>query len=88
MSFLKYINPYAFISSFIIGLYLVYWISPSKNKVYVYPTPDNAGQIEYVDDVGNCFEFKATRLKECPHEEDREHPIKHIPPSIYQEVLE
>lgn len=46
-----------FIISLIIGLLYVYLSVPTPKLIYVYPTPDNIDNIEYVDIANNCYEF-------------------------------
>ena len=62
---LQYISIKVFILSFIIGLIFVYFFGEEERKVYVYPTPQNIGQIQYKDAVNNCFTFSSKQVK-CP----------------------
>jgi hypothetical protein len=62
---LQYISIKVFILSFIIGLIFVYFFGEEERKVYVYPTPQNIGKIQYKDSVSNCFTFSSKEVK-CP----------------------
>ena len=53
-----------FVVSFVIGCVLVY-MSPVEHKtVFVYPTPSNVKKLQYKDNTGGCFGFKAKEV-EC-----------------------
>ena len=58
-----------------IGLFFIYIIEPKYKKIYVYPTPENINDIQYVDKANNCFSFTANK-KECSQDENN---IKNIP---------
>ena len=73
--FLKYISFKVFLVSLSIGLLFAYLSAPTQTIIHVYPTPDNASSIEYVDKANNCFKFDATEVK-CPSNKDL---IKNIP---------
>jgi hypothetical protein len=75
MVFLDFINIPVFFASFFIGLFLIHLSNNDKEKISVYPTPDNCGKIEYVDRSGNCFEFEAIEVT-CSKSLDK---IKEIP---------
>lgn len=62
---LKYISLKVFIVSFIIGLFFVYMFGPEMKTIYVYPTPQNIGKIQYKDAAGNCFTYSSKEVK-CP----------------------
>jgi hypothetical protein len=57
--FLKYISLKIFLTSLALGLLYVYLFNPDPTIIYVYPTPDNVGQVEYIDKADNCFQFAA-----------------------------
>ena len=73
--FLKYISIKIFITSLAIGLLYVYLFNPDPTVIYVYPTPDNVGQVEYKDKANNCFQFEANEIS-CPKDKSK---IKTIP---------
>ena len=73
--FLKYISFKVFLVSLSIGLLFAYLSTPPPTIIYVYPTPDNVNQMEYVDKADNCFKFEATEVK-CPSDRSL---IKKIP---------
>jgi len=52
-----------FIISLAVGLFFVYMVEPDYKPVYVFPTPDNVGQVQYVDKADTCFDFS---VKEVP----------------------
>ena len=52
--------------------------SPDTTTVFVYPTPDNVKHLEYVDKVGNCFEYKYQDV-DCPYDDKL---ITNIPPQM------
>jgi uncharacterized membrane protein len=61
----KFIKLNVFLISIAVGLLFVYLSTPAPTIIYVYPTPDNVGTIEYKDKADNCFQFDATETK-CP----------------------
>ena len=63
--FLKYISFKVFLVSLSIGLLFAYLSTPPPTIIYVYPTPDNVGHIEYKDKADTCFQFEAKEV-ECP----------------------
>jgi hypothetical protein len=73
--FLKYISFKIFMISLAVGLLYVYLSSPDPTIIYVYPTPDNVGNIEYKDKADNCFQFEANEIT-CPSDKSK---IKTIP---------
>jgi hypothetical protein len=73
--FLKYISIKIFITTLAIGLLYVYLFNPDPTIIYVYPTPDNVGQVEYKDKANNCFQFEANEVS-CPKDKSK---IKTIP---------
>jgi hypothetical protein len=71
----KFINIPAFIISLAIGLFFVYIWGPELKTIYVYPTPENSGNIQYKDNADNCFVYEATQVN-CPADSSK---IKAIP---------
>jgi len=65
--FLGLINVKVFLISLFIGLLFVYLSTPTPTLIYVYPTPDNVNEIEYVDMANNCFQFEANKVT-CPRD--------------------
>ena len=61
----SFISLKVFLLSMAIGLLFVYLSNPEPTFIYVYPTPSNAGRIEYKDKASNCFHYKAEEIK-CP----------------------
>ena len=43
----------------------VYLFGPEMKTIYVYPTPQNIGKIQYKDVAGNCFTYSSKEVK-CP----------------------
>jgi hypothetical protein len=78
MSLLKFVNIPIFIVSFFFGMFFMRFSSEDKQRISVYPTPDNCGKIEYVDKSGSCFEFEAIEVN-CPSSPDK---IKEIPVQV------
>lgn len=61
---MKYIDIPIFILSLAVGLFFVYTTTKSEMKdIYVFPTPDNINEVQYMDKTDNCFSFQA---KEAP----------------------
>jgi hypothetical protein len=64
-----YISIPTFIISLAIGLFLVYIWGPDMKEVFVFPTPENAGRIQYKDKADNCFVYKS-EVVDCPEDEN------------------
>mgnify|MGYP001173356740 CR=1 FL=1 len=71
---MKFINFKIFIISLAIGLLYVYLTVPSNKVIFVYPTPDNIEDIQYIDTVNNCHKYTAKEVS-CSGDEE----VKHIP---------
>ena len=61
----NFINPVAFILSFLIGICYTWFIIPAKHIVIKYPTLDNQDKIKYVDDAGMCYTYTLAETT-CP----------------------
>ena len=70
----EFFDPFWFIISLAIGLFLVYLSSPSPDIIYQYPTPSNINTI-YADDANNCYKYNSQEVA-CPKDKDK---IKVVP---------
>jgi hypothetical protein len=68
MNLFKYVRLDIFILSLAFGLFAVYITMPDTRKIYVYPTPENRGVLQYKDKTDTCFTFKQTEVS-CPTNE-------------------
>ncbi len=50
--------------AFVVGLTFALASGKERIPVVVYPTPDNAGKVEYADRAGTCHVFRAVKT-EC-----------------------
>jgi len=73
---MKLISIPIFILSFMVGIAMVYYTAPATRTVFLYPTPENQGNIQYIDKTGGCFTFSGEEV-ECPSDTSL---IKSIPP--------
>ena len=71
----KYINIPVFVVAFILGLLFVHLSDVPTEKIVVYPTPENAGTLEYADKAKNCFVFRQNKV-ECPKTGVKKIPIQ------------
>ena len=62
---MKFISLPIFIVSLAFGLFLSYINAPENKIIYVFPTPDNVNEVQYLDKANNCYEFSANKV-ECP----------------------
>lgn len=67
---LRYIKPFYFFCALGIGLLFVYIMAPQSEIVVKFPSPYNAGNIEYKDNNDNCFVYKAENV-ECPRDKSK-----------------
>jgi len=68
MSIFKFIRLDVFIISLAFGIFAVYITMPNTRKIYVYPSPENVGVLQYKDKTSTCFSFKPTEVT-CPTNE-------------------
>ena len=73
---LKLFSLPVFITSFAIGVLVVYLTSPPPREIMVYPTPENVGELLYKDHANQCYKFIPSKV-ECPDDHSK---IKNIPP--------
>ena len=59
---LEYIDPFVFIVSLGIGIFLAYIMHPGPTIVYKYPNLSNVGKVTYVDDTGVCYKYHSTEV--------------------------
>ena len=67
---LKHFRVFPFILGFIIGIVAIFFIQPSKNIVYKYPTPETADKLVYKDKNGVCYKYAAKQV-DCDKNESR-----------------
>ena len=61
--FLKFINWYVLIITFVLGLIFNVGISGEKTNIFIYPTLDNSHLFQVQDHAGTCFSFKPNKVK-------------------------
>ena len=71
----KFISLPVFLISLAVGIFFVYANGTDLKHIHIYPTPENAGKIQYKDDADNCFVYEAIETK-CPSNKSL---IKSIP---------
>lgn len=59
------IDPYWFLISLCIGLFVVYTSTPLPEVIIKYPTPENADTLIFKDKTDNCYKFNTTEVN-CP----------------------
>jgi hypothetical protein len=62
--FFNKLNPYVFILSFCIGIFIVYLSDPPKKIIIQHPRPNDDKTI-YRDNNDNCYKYKTIEVK-CP----------------------
>ena len=65
MNILKYINIPVFIVSMALGIMAVYISAPKTRQIFVYPTHENSGLIQYRDKTNTCFSIEERTVR-CP----------------------
>lgn len=63
---LKFISIPIFLISFAFGLFFIYIWGEDLHPVYIYPTPENVGEVLYKDNAGSCYTYKAKKA-ECTY---------------------
>lgn len=58
------LNIPVLVVSFAVGLFLVFLQPMEHRTIFVYPTPSNVDEIQYKDEVDNCYSFSA-KLVDC-----------------------
>lgn len=76
IDFFNKLNPFVFIVSFAVGIFMCYITYPAPQIIIKHPTPDNAGKVIYTDEEENCFKYKAEEVK-CPADTNKimKHPL-------------
>lgn len=72
---IQLINWPVLFASFLIGLIFVNLTSEPNEKIFVYPTPDNIGKIQYADKAGTCYVYKSEEIN-CPKKDFKLIPIQ------------
>ncbi len=58
-----------------LGLFVNYVVAPPLDIIYVYPTPDNIGSIQFKDKSDTCYGFRSKEVA-CPKNQTK---IRHYP---------
>ncbi len=71
------INPYVFIISFCIGIFICYITQPEPKIIIQHPRPDNVDSVIYKDDNDDCYKYESQEV-DCPADRRTvmEHPIR------------
>jgi hypothetical protein len=74
---LHLINPYVFIISFCVGIFMCYITQPQPKIIIQHPRPDNVDSLVYKDDNNDCYKYDSTEV-DCPSDKKMtiEHPIR------------
>jgi len=70
------LNPYVFIISFSIGIFIVYLSEPPRKIIIKHPRP-NDNETIYRDDADNCYKYKTIEVQ-CPSDKSLilDHPLE------------
>ena len=70
------LNPYVFIISFCIGIFIVYLSEPPQKIIIQHPRPNDDKTI-YHDDSNNCYKYKTIEVQ-CPADKSLilDHPLE------------
>ena len=66
-SLLGRIKPLYMILSFFVGIIYVQYTVPQPTLVVKFPSPYNAGMVQYTDKAENCYRYKSHEVP-CSHE--------------------
>lgn len=71
------INPYVFIITFCIGIFMCYITQPEPKIIVQHPRPDNTDKIVYKDDNDDCYKYEHEEV-DCPADRTMtvEHPVR------------
>ena len=67
MKLFNKINWNFFMISLCVGLFFCYILTPEPRVVIKFPTPDNSNDVIYIDNVNNCYKYKAN-IVNCPND--------------------
>ena len=76
MLIIKSIDPFWFLASLFLGLFLVYCTTPNPDVIIKYPTPLNADKSIFNDDADNCYKFTTQEVNCKDFSEINEIPIQ------------
>ena len=70
------LNPFAFLISFCIGIFIVYLSEQPKKIIVKHPRPNDEKTI-YHDDDDNCYKYKTIEVQ-CPSDKSLilDHPLE------------
>jgi hypothetical protein len=71
----KYVDLKIFLISLAVGLFLVYIYHPQDTIIYVYPTPENVGDVIYRDKANTCYKFEEREVT-CNQANIKEIPLQ------------
>jgi len=65
MNLFNKLDPIIFMLSLGIGFFIVYIFGPRPTVLYQFPTPQNADNLVYQDDLNNCYKYTSESVS-CP----------------------